>query len=66
MTVGELIDAGKQVHGECRSCGRERHVDLKSLPVPRNTPLNTLSYRLKCRDCGGKQVILTVIGEEEE
>lgn len=65
MTVGEVIDSGKRVHGECRSCGRERDVDLTKLNVKRDLPLSALGYRLRCTDCKERQIVLTVVGEDE-
>ncbi len=60
-TIAGLLDQGRGMKGICRNCGREKSFSfaaLMALPLPRAETLGEAGTRLKCKDCGGRQIIL--------
>lgn len=56
VTLQDLYREGKLLWLYCTDCGRERDIDPTSLPLPGSMPVPSVGKRLKCSQCGGRNV----------
>jgi hypothetical protein len=55
-TLGDLIREDKLLWIYCTSCGRERDVSPKTVPLPPAVPVPEISKHMKCSVCGSRKI----------
>ena len=56
ITLGDLIASHRLMWTYCRDCYRERDIDPATLPLPPSQPVPTAGKRMRCSNCGGRQI----------
>jgi hypothetical protein len=59
VTLAELIEADKLMWVFCRDCRHERDVNPAAVPLSGDTPVPDVGKRMKCSNCGSRNVTTT-------
>lgn len=56
VTIGDLTREGKLLWVYCRDCGRERDLEVHTLPLPADIAVPEAWRRFRCSACGGRAI----------
>jgi Zn finger protein HypA/HybF involved in hydrogenase expression len=56
VTIGDLAAEGRLLWCYCCACGYEREVEPRSLGLGDDQPVPTAGQRLKCSQCGSREI----------
>ena len=56
VTLGDLAREGRLLWCYCQQCGDEREVDPRALGLSDAQPVPTTGARLKCSQCGSREI----------